>query len=335
MKSVRIYPPFDAFYYSFYVQALEDYFGKHNVEFSYHGFPPLSSDYLGLVVEGSERLRVVIDAYDGANINDRSALEWCDVYGKVNLVSSIVPPDCLHKCIAIGPSFPVQVWPFAMSLKMALQHYRPNARVKSAWEHFGNYLRQCRDRLPLSYFQPGRVKENYIFFSSTIWREEEAPATNQYRATFMDVCKSLHGVTFEGGFSPPRLPEYAERYKAHLAARRYPLTEWLEKFKASAIAFYAPAVWLSHTFKLAEFLALGKAIISTPISRELPAPLIHGEHVHYVDGSAGEIRDAVLLILSDRQYRERLEQNARKYYLDHLAPARVIERLVAQRQRSS
>ena len=336
MKLVHIYPPFDALYYSFYVQAVQEYFGESNVEFSYEeDFPPLSSDYLGLVVGGKEKLRVIIDAYDGANITDRAALEWCDVYGKVNLVSDVVPADSLHKCVAIGPSFPVQLWSLAKSLQLALKHYRPHARTKSAWEHFANYIRQHRDRLPLSHFVPGVVRDNYIFFSSSIWREEEAPGTNQNRALFMELCKAIQGVTFEGGFSPPKAPGYAERYKAQLAAKRYSFPEWLEKIKSSAVVFNTPAVWLSHTFKLAEFLALGKAIISTPISRELPAPLVHGQHVHYVDGSVDCLREGVMSILNDRNYRIHLERNAYEYYIKHLQPTKVIERLLNYRNQTA
>lgn len=334
MKSVHIYPPFDALYYSFYVQAAQEYFGESNVEFSYENFPPFSSDYLGLVVDGKEKLRVIIDAYDGANINDKGALEWCDVYGKVNLVSSVVPADSLHKCVAIGPSFPIQAWSLVKSFQIALKHYRPHARTKSAWEHFANYARQYRDRLPLSHFVPGTVKDNFVFFSSTIWREEEAPGTNQHRALFMQVCKSIEGVTFEGGFSPPQFPGYAESYRTHIAAKRYPFPEWLDKIKSSAVVFNTPAVWLSHTFKLAEFLALGKAIISTAISRELPAPLVHGQHVHYVDGSVESLRDAVTSIIKDRNYRMHLERNALQYYVSYLQPTKVIERLLNHRNQT-
>jgi glycosyltransferase involved in cell wall biosynthesis len=85
---------------------------------------------------------------------------------------------------------------------------------------------------------------------------------------------------------------------------------------------------LSHTFKLAEFLALGKAIISTPISRELPEPLCHGEHVHYVDGSVDALREAITKIAGDREYRTHLEQNAHDYYIRHLRPKIVVERLL-------
>jgi hypothetical protein len=334
MNSVHIYPPFDALYYSFYVEAVQEYFGKSAVDFTYRHFPPLSSDYFGLIIERKEKLRIVIDAYDGANVNDQGALEWCDVYGKVNLVSSVVPGEYLQKCVAIGPSFPVRVWPLVRTSCMALAHYRPGNRLKSARQHFANHVRQYRDRLPLSHFVPGVVKDNYIFFSSSIWREEEAPGTNQYRASFMEVCKSLDGVTFEGGFSPPESPQYAEIYRTHLASRRYPFPEWLEKIKASVVACYAPAVWFSHTFKLAEFLALGKAIISAPISRELPAPLVHGQHVHYVDGTIDSLRDAVMAILKDRNYRMHLERNALQYYETYLQPTKVMERLLNHRNQT-
>jgi glycosyltransferase involved in cell wall biosynthesis len=332
MTQVRICSSFDALYYSFYIQGIIDVFGESNMKYSYRNFPPFPSECLAFVVSGNAEQRVVIDAYDGARVTNHLGLEWCDVYGKVNLVSSILSSHQLVKCMPIGPSFPVQLWSSVIkACWMALKHYHPSARVKSSREHLANYVRQYRDRLPLKHFVPGPVKENYIFFSSTIWREDEAPGTNQYRASFMETCKSLEGVTFEGGFSPRQLSNEQKRYQEHIAPKRYPLPEWLKKIKSSAVVFNTPAVWLSHTWKLAEFLALGKAIISTPISRDLPAPLVHGQHIHYVDGSAGDIREAVLFILNNREYREHLEQNARDYYLTHLSPQRVIGKLLKPR----
>jgi len=81
------------------------------------------------------------------------------------------------------------------------------------------------------------------------------------------------------------------------------------KIKASAVVVNSLAVWLSHTVKLAEFLALHKAIISNPISRELPAPLLQDQHVHDVDGSV-DSRAAVTSILKDRNYRMHFERCA-------------------------
>jgi len=328
-KKVRIYPAFDALYYSFYIQGVFDSFGRSNVEFSYDGFPRLPLACLAFIVEGDPETKVVIDAYDGVKLTDYAGLEWCDVYGKVNLVSSLIPEDCLYKCLPIGPSFPIRIWPWRKAIWLALKHYRPAVQgFKAAREHVANYVRQCRDRLPLTHFVPGRARENYIFFSSTIWTEGEAPGTNQYRALFMETCKSFTGVNFEGGFSPPQSPDRSANYSEHIAPKRFPFSEWLQKTKASAVVFQTPAVWLSHTWKLAEFLALGKAIISTGTDRELPAPLVHGEHIHYVDGSRESFREALQSILTNRDYRMYLERNAYSYYVEYLAPCRVIQRVL-------
>ena len=329
MKTVTICPAFDALYYSFYIQGIVDSFGKANVEFSYKGFPRLPLDCLAFIVHGTEPLRVVIDAYDGVRLTNHRAIEWCDVYGKVNLEWSALPHKYAYKCLPIGPSFPVRLWSWSKSICMGLRNYHPRVQgVKYARKHFSDYVRQCRDRLPLTEFVPGHVRNNYVFFSATIWREAEAPGTNQCRSSFMTSCKSFRGLKFEGGFSPPRSLESSSSYSQHIAPKRYPLSEWLEKIKWSVIAFNTPAVWASHTWKLAEYLALGKAIVSMPIQRELPVPLVHGRNIHYVDGSLDGFADAIRMIVNNRDYRMQLEQNARSYYLTYLSPGKVIERLL-------
>jgi glycosyltransferase involved in cell wall biosynthesis len=332
MNEVVICPSFDAFYYSFYIDGIFNYFGKSNVRFSYRGFPHVSSERLAFIVKQNRHIRIAVDAYDGAVIQgeaNRNVLAWCDIYGKVNLVSSFISKDYLHKCIPIGPSIPVYVWSPIKAWGMAIRSYRP-ANFGETREHFANYRRQYKYRLSIDNFVPGLPRDNYIFFSSSLWDEEEASNTNRNRAWFIEACRSIKGITFEGGFSPPRSEQRAARYKAYITNRRFSLAEWLEKTRRSALVFFTPAVWSSHTFKLAEFLALGKAIISTPMSRELPAPLIHGKHIHYVSESQDAFRDAIEMILGDREYKAHLEENALKYYRTYLTPERVIERVLSQ-----
>lgn len=121
-------------------------------------------------------------------------------------------------------------------------------------------------------------------------------------------------------------------FEQYTTERRYSLKEYLSKLKRSAVAFNTPAVHSCHGWKLGEFLALGKAIVSTPLTRALPAPLLHGEHIHFVDGSPDSIREAVCLICRDISYRQRLERSARAYYLQYLQPQHVIERILAVAQ---
>ena len=336
MTKIVVHPGFDAFYYSFYYEGLRTVFGEKNIQFSYKPFPSLPPDCMAFIIEGPSRKKILIDAYDGANITNFAGLDWCDIHGKVNLVSSIVPEEYRKKSVAIGPSFPVRIWSWLRTGWLSIRNYGFNVHgVRGVRLHLANYRWQYKFRLPLNDFTPGTSLDNYIFFSSTIWTEEEAPGTNQRRAIFLDVCKSIKQLSFEGGFSPTAVPDLASRYGMHFASKRFSLHQWLDNTRRSAVVFYTPAVWLSHTFKLAEFLALGKAIISTAISRDLPAPLIHGTHVHFVDDSPESYRDAIELILKDVAYRAFLEKNAREYYLDNLTPERVIYRLLSHDSKQS
>jgi hypothetical protein len=339
MTNVVLNPAFDIFYNSFYLHGLLELFGSSRIEYASRSFPRLSSGCLALLVRGTRELRVIIDPYDGAVITNynRRGLEWCDVYAKVNLASTLVPEDQRHKCLPIGPSFPVRLWGPMRSAWMAARTYRTSVDyaprlqgINNSREHFANYSRQYRYALPLQSFVRTRTRDGYIYFLSSLWREEEAPGTNEYRARFIECCKANPAVVFEGGLvsSEPETSPPSDRFAGCMASGRVPLQEWLHKTQLSSIVFNTPAVWSCHGFKLAEFLALGKAIISTPLARELPAPLVHGQHIHYVDGSADAIRAAVDLLLSNREYRHHLEQNAQEYYERVLRPTRPISRLL-------
>lgn len=74
---------------------------------------------------------------------------------------------------------------------------------------------------------------------------------------------------------------------------------------------------------------MGKAIISTKLSNEMPFPILHGKHVHFVQ-TEEEIDSAVRLLINDHQYRQQLENGAREYFDEYLAPQIVIRRLIDQ-----
>ena len=67
-------------------------------------------------------------------------------------------------------------------------------------------------------------------------------------------------------------------------------------------------------------MALGKAILSTPLSNDLPAPLIHGQHIHITGATQEEMSDAMKYILSNEEYRHQLETNIRNYWQQYGTP---------------
>ena len=269
--------------------------------------------------------RIVIDAVDMPNIN-KDVLEWCDVYGKVNFSYAELPSRHVEKIVPIGPSFGVRIWPFFYAGVLALSNW-PKSKLRKKYfrSYIANYFRQFRYRLPESQYFYTIPEKNYIFFLSTIWKG--FPKTNNYRMTFIKYCKSMESIEFEGGFAP-QINNKASGYDEYKISRRYGIAEYIEKTKRSMIVFNTPAVKDCLGWKLGEYLALGKAIISTPLVREMPAKLIHGKHVHFTDGSEESIYEAIKLILNDQEYRKTLEINAREYYLEYLKPERVIDKLI-------
>lgn len=105
-----------------------------------------------------------------------------------------------------------------------------------------------------------------------------------------------------------------------LATNKIEFWDWIENTKKSALVFNTPAFWECHGWKLGEYLAMGKCIISTRLSNDLPAPLIHGEHIHYVENTEEAMKKAVEYIISHPEYKKHLEKGAREYWEKYGSP---------------
>ena len=123
-RRIVVYPTFDAFYYSFYLEGIREVFGECNVHFSCEPFPALDSSCFAFILTGTHNRRVLIDAYDGAQISNHVGIRWSNVHGKVNLVSSQVPDKYRAQSVAFGPSFPIRVWPRSKAWLVAFRNYR-------------------------------------------------------------------------------------------------------------------------------------------------------------------------------------------------------------------
>lgn len=311
------------FLYSPYILGLRSVFGPSRVHYG-AGVAPDFEGRLSFVTSGPPVRRIVICAEDSADIH-MDALRWCDLYAKVNVDPSRVPAESAMKIIPIGPSLGIRIHSLFPTVYHAVRSF--DAHCPNAREHFANYYRQFACRLEERRYVPGKSDKGYVYFSGTIWKNDTA--TNEARALFIMACKAIPSLRFEGGFRP-RHKNDVPGYEHLTVPTPRDHARYVRLTQASAVVFNTPAVLRCHGWKLAEFLALGKAIISTPLERLLPAPLVHGQQIHYVDGrSMDSMKSAIELICQDDAYRQRLEQGARQYYLDYLQPATVISRILA------
>ena len=335
---IIIDPTTNIVYSSFYIKGLYQFFGKRNVRFAgsmkffkdlqRKKVPESHDQYLAFViVEDKKIYRIIIDYKDQSSIEERAHI-WCDVYAKINFNKQLTNPRFLSKIINITPGFAINIWGFWETAFFCFRNlicsgYSLPVRIK---RHLHYYYLQFK-RPKIEEFQPGKSKKNYIFFASTLWRYESALlTTNVWRKIFVEECQSIEETEFEGGFyATPTHPDY-EKYKHFVFSKKHKTQEYFSKTKKSALVFNTPSVFDCHGWKLGEYLAMGKAIVSTPLNNEIPFGLLHGEAIHFIENES-QIKQAINRIISDDAYRSNLEQGAHKYYLNHGAPTKVIKQV--------
>lgn len=326
MPKVIIDPASDIFYSSFYIKGLTDLLGRKNIVYE-------SSPFIGLSENNFnfnfifENTKYTISMNDSYVINGQ-LYEWCDVYGGVNINFSITSLDKYPKLISLVPSFGIKIWNLPQMISnMAHRAWilKPDNYKFFSGRYKHMYLRSIYEE----YGKDVKVDDDkYIFFCSTLWYNDEwnknDEGVNQRRANFIRSCKSLPDVKFEGGLVSQGKDRSSEDKFCDCLSRAFSMNEWLYKTKKSALVFNTPAFWNCHGWKLGEYLALGKAIVSTKLLNDLPESLVHGVNIHYVENTEDSIREAVQYIIDNPKYRIKLENGAKEYWSKYGTPLKSL-----------
>lgn len=337
---VYLDPSSNITYSSYYIKGLYELFGKKSVRFSADYFPDLNKrqdDYsydaymAFVIIHNGMKSKVIIDFGDDSPVRE-NAYQWCDIYAKVNYNPAKTSVQFKDKIHSIPPGFGIKIWNIFEALYFSFFNliqlkFKPQIPLIN---YFRSYLSQFK-QLPLKHFtteKSSRSKnENNVFFVSSLWPHANCiMGTNVYRKLFIESCLRS-GVNFEGGFwvSDSNHPQFQE-FKHLTFNNRYTLPDYIEKTKKSTLVFNTPAVHNCHGWKLGQFLAMNKAIISTPFQNKMPEDLVHGENIHFVKNEQ-ELDAAVDKIISDKDYREKLEKGAKQYYLKYVTPVSVITQI--------
>lgn len=345
----------DFAYCSYYRYGLEQYFGNQRLHYSLAPFKELS--------EPGNNMRFIIEK-DGVqakyylHLDDSYEIsvpdyEWCDVYGCVNANYSHFPKTLYPKLVALAPSFAIRdtiltrrivrtiinfvCIPKAIVSRSEWNKYEQKEEVnsmKNLKHYFGRAYKSWKNRLPLSAYNLAIPSEDdYIFFLSTLWHNDEwnrnDETVNLRRARFIRACKSFKNIHFEGGLLADESSS-KDKFTDVLATHKEPFEAWLEKTKRSTLVFNTPAFWNCHGWKLGEYLALGKCIVSTKLSNDLPYPLEHGVNIHFVEDREDAMHEAIEYIMLHPDYRHQLEQGARAYWEKYGSPEAGLKLLGIQ-----
>jgi glycosyltransferase involved in cell wall biosynthesis len=341
-SKIIIDPTSRILYASYYIKGLYDVFGKENVSFSARYFKELNrgdedyafEHYFAFVAIAPDKkiTRYIVDFCDPSDIS-HSAYAWCDHYAKINFNINLTDKAFLGKIISVTPGFGIQIWNKWETLyrgfsNMAKCRFSP---LVSFTRYFKDYYQQYkRPALEDYHIKTGNYNSQdatpYVFMIATLWEDDVIEETNLKRKRFMELCKMLP-CHFEGGFFASAGHLNFGKFKDLIFSKPYTVDSYIEKTKLSEFVFNTPAVHHCHGWKLGEYLAMGKAIISTPLTNALPKNLEHGENIHLVSNDE-ELAAAIQLLLSDQHYRSFLGEKAGEYYLEYACPAAVIRSIV-------
>ena len=327
MAKLFIYGLCDVYYDSFYIKGLKEYYKVNNVYFSCKKFPSFRQGSFAIIVKHKNiETKFYIDSRDQSDFWDEE-LEWCDVYGKVNYNSATLPDKFREKIIPIGSSFGLKIWNLPRTLFLAAVNYmRFKNKIKNKKVFLANYLAQTkRDYLKSYHSRTNLMIPNYIFFASSIWKKEHS--ANQFRANFINACLKNDNLQFEGGFVS-RSDGNNLKFDSITVPKNYSVPEYLMKINQSNIVFNTPAVDNCLGWKLAEFLAMGKIILSTSFYNQMGEELLDGKHIIFLKtGSEEEIIDKTNFILNSEVLQLKLSRNSKLYFDENLSPKKVIEKL--------
>lgn len=173
--------------------------------------------------------------------------------------------------------------------------------------------------------RPEEKVSDTVLFQTRLWSPEEAPrdiGINEERIALLVALKKAFGKRFVGGVVPN---QYAlKNYPQYLSDHPHRQSEYIKWAKKPAIGVYSRGLFGSVAFKMAEFLASSKCIVSEPVDNLLSGQL------HYVP-TFKSIAHCVSLcdeLLSNSAKLRDQKQSAWKYYQQHVSPKRAVGRLI-------
>lgn len=328
--TVYVDPLVNVNYAGFYIHGFYQIVGVKNVIFTNKPFLSLENRKycLNFVMDNK---KYCIDFGETSDVKPKE-YAWCDVYGHVNANLKNTPAEFHEKLVSLPPSFGIKLWSHADSFIYAWKNMWKTFYKVFPFKFIVNYRKQCRYRVYYEeYDNSAPVDKNYIFHLSSIWPnddwERNDPGFNEANSNFIKACNAVQGLNFDGGLTFSEKVSCSPSLNKFKCEGSVSVKEYLEKTRKSILAFNTPFSNGSHGWKLGEFMALGKAIVSLPLVNDLPEPLVHGENIHFVENNVEAIKEAILKIKNDDDYRAKLEKGAREYWEKYGTSTKSLELL--------
>lgn len=299
--------------------------------------------FLALLVERAGlKAKCIFDLQDSPVIGLPGALSWCDIYFKRSLecetfselsechVKKIHPFGFNYQVVSSSKAYFLQ----RFFLEFISRPYNPlvekNRFHLSNWKEYFEAVWNP-DVSPLltpQTLSPSRIKlSNNILFQCRLWdpaqmaerNRDDAEKINNQRIELIRRLKAEFGDNFVGGLQHNN---FTQRVAPDLLIDSKQMAKrlsYIDLVKNTKIVISSPGLLGSNGWKLGEYIALGKCIISERITTYLPGKFEAETHYASHTGVDSCIDRAVRLFRSQDEV-ETFILNTERYYHSELAP---------------
>lgn len=287
--------------------------------------------------DGGEERLAAFDVYDRADVFGRELLERCDLYFKRSYFSGeiarlparwqskIVPFGMNYACYTSGKYWRAIAGPVFGHLRRALPG--GPAAVKNALLRISMI-----PRYDLFEREPSMALRPEIVFQTRVWTQadcdtEPIEPLNESRVALVRALRRNFPKHFRGGVIPTKLAR--ERYPDALTTEPTRPAGYLKASRESLIGISTHGLHHSTPFKLPEYLAGSKCVVSEPLRNELLEAMEDGRELLWFRGVDECLAKCEELLRWPERARE-LRHNAWKHYQEHIAPAAHVRKCLGQ-----
>lgn len=291
--------------------------------------------HLEVVVNGGTRLH--FDTHDAKEIPIEE-LEGCDFYFKRSYSPSFIaqlPARHGSKLFPLGLNYHV------LPDRASGPAWQRTLRIRASWRSRLAGTKQALDPYNLLGFQP-RLKflealpdfkapprvlflvacyDPYDEPDRSEEKIEERIQINATRAACIRALREALGPRFHGGFTPNAFAR--ENYPGLIAEVRSDRQSYLRTLAQYPICVATMGLHQSNGWKLAEYVAHSKAIVTESLRHSVPGDFSHGRN--YLEfKEPGQCAEAAIRLVEDAALRSELMANNAGYYRAFLRPDALI-----------
>lgn len=294
------------------------------------------------------QIKVAIDLHDSSKFFSYSDLKDCDIVFKRHIIEEdleTLPPHDREKIYPAGLCYGVRsplehdfIRLYVGCLFRVVQdtnYGRLNSIKKLPYSAYKYMLlrrqRYMSLRLTTDFELDEPVKpEPFVLFQTRCFTPtgkfaEHHKELNDQRAALIRTLRAKLGDSFKGGLIPGDIAQ--QEYPDCLTTLPTDPLQYTQMVKRAAITIYTHGLHYSPAWKLGEYLASQKCVVSERLKLILPAPLRDQEEIVYFD-TPEHCAEVCQDLLNTMDRVEAISQHARQYYEDYVRPQQNVRRML-------